>query len=239
MTIADINTLCRFLCDADTNSYTAANLLITINQAYEEVVSKLLLADGRWQFDDNNFTTFPIATTTLANSQPDYTFDNSHLKILRVEIKDVNGNYYKLDPFDIDDLERLGGANIATTEFYETDGRPLYYDKQGSSLVLYPAPDNGVSVTLSAGLKIYFQRTADVFTSAQVTTGTKQPGFASSFHPLLAYKAALPYCIKFKPERVSGINAKVVDLEAGLEKFYSKRDRDEKPTMTMRRIAFR
>ena len=69
MNISDIQTFTRFLCDADTVSYTAANLLITTNQAYEEVVSKILLCDGRWQFDDNNFTTFPIATTTLVNGQ--------------------------------------------------------------------------------------------------------------------------------------------------------------------------
>src|SRR3990167_4292414 len=196
-TIADINTWARFLSDSDTGSYTAANLLIAVYQAYEEVVSLLLRSDGRWQFDDNNFTTFPIATTTLVNSQPDYTFDTTHLKTLRVEIKDASGNFYQIEPIDIDDIQ--GG--IATTEFFETDGRPVYYDKQGSSLWLYPAPDNGVSVTLADGLKVYFQRTADIFTSAQVTTGTKQPGFASPFHMLLAYKAAKSYCVLYKPER--------------------------------------
>lgn len=242
MTIADINILARFLCDADTSSYTAANLLITINQAYERVVSKLLLADGRWQFDDNNFTTFPIATTTLVNSQPDYTFDNTYLRILRVEVMDKDGNYYLIDPIDLHDI---GG--IATTEYFETDGRPIYYDKQGASLVLYPAPDNGVSVTLASGLKVYFQRTADVFTSAQVTIGTKQPGFASPFHHILAYMAAVPYCIKYKPERLPAIYKEITDVmgdeatgrQGSLERFYSKRQKDERPIMTMKSISFR
>ena len=180
--IADINTFARFLCDADTTSYTAANLLITINQAYEEVVAKILNADGRWQWDDTNRTDLPIGTTTLVNGQQDYAFDTTHLKIIGVSVKDNSGNFYKLDPIDPNDI--TGDR----TEYLETAGRPLYYDKIGNSVFLYPKPDNGVSVTLAAGLKVYFQRTADIFTSEQVTTGTKVPGFASPFHMLLAYK---------------------------------------------------
>lgn len=239
MTISDINTWARFLSDSDTNSYTAANLLIAVNHAYEDVVGKVLNADGRWQFDDTNFTSFPIATTTLVNSQNDYTFDVSLLKILRVEVKDVDGNYYQLDPIDIDDIEKEAGYRVAVSEYYETDGRPLKYDVQGSSIVLYPAPDNGVSVTLSAGLKVYFQRTADIFTSAQVTTGTKVPGFASPYHMILAYRAAIPYCIKFKPERVAQLEQKAMQMESEMIQFYSKRDKDERPRMTMKSVSFR
>lgn len=235
MTIADINTFARFLCDADTTSYTAANLLITVNQAYEEVIVKILDADGRWQWDDTNRTDLPIGTTTLVNGQQDYAFDTTHLKILGVSVKDVNGNFYKLQPIDTDDI----GGDIDRTEFLETAGRPLYYDKIGNSVFLYPKPDNGISVTLVSGLKVYFQRTADLFTSAQVTTGTKNPGFASPFHMLLAYKAALPYCLNYKKDRVPGIVNEIAKLEKDLVKFYSKRDKDERVIMTTKRIKFR
>lgn len=240
MTIADINTLARFLCDADTNSYTAAPLLINVNQAYERVVSIILGCDGRWQFDDTNYSTFPIATTTLVNSQPDYQFDSTHLQIERVSVMDVNGTYYDLLPIDQSDIEG-DPAN-----FYTTDGRPVYYDKQGSSLVLYPAPDNGVSVTLAAGLKVYYKRTADVFTSAQVTAGTKVAGFASPFHSVLAYMAALPYCVKYKPERVVSIEREIVKVigdetrgtQGTLQRFYSKREKDERQIMTGKKISY-
>ena len=236
MTIADINTEARALVDADTTSYTAALLLIRVNTAYEKVVAKILGCDGRWQFDDTNYTSFPIATTTLVNSQPDYTFDTAHLKIERVEVMDANGNYYPLEPIDLDDL---GG--IAPTEFHETDGRPYYYDKQGNSLVLYPAPDNGVSVTLSAGLKVFFQRTADTFTSAQVSTGTKVPGFASPFHHVLAYMAALPYAMSYKKDRVPMILDEIKKVMGDeerkvtgtLEKFYGKRQKDERQILSV------
>ena len=233
-TIADIQTFTRFLCDADTTSYTAANLLITTNQAYEEVVAKILDADGRWQWDDTNRSDLPIGTTTLVNGQQDYAFDTTHLKILGVSVKDENGNFYTLDPIDSDDT-----APFDRAEYLETAGRPLFYDKLGNSIFLYPKPDNGVSVTLSAGLKVYFQRTADLFTSAQVTTGTKVPGFASPSHMLLAYKAALPYCMNYKKDRVPGIVNEIAKLEKDLVKFYSKRDKDERTVMKMKMIRFR
>lgn len=230
-TITDIQAEARALVDADSTSLTDAVLLRRVNMAYEDVVSKILGCDGRWQFDDTNYTTFPIATTTLVNSQADYTFDTTHLRILRVEVMDASGNYYQLEPIDIHDLE-----GIATTEFNKTDGRPVYYDKQGSSIVLYPAPDNGVSVTLALGLKVYFQRTADIFTSAQVTTGTKVPGFASPFHMILAYKAALPYALSYKKDRVAMLMSEIARLEKEMVKFYSKRQKDERQIMTMKSI---
>ena len=233
MTIADINTFARFLCDADSTSYTAANLLITINQAYEEVVAKILDADGRWQWDDTNRTDLPIGTTTLVNGQQDYAFDTTHLKILGVSVKDKDGVFIKLNPIDSDDM-----GDIDRSQFYPTSGLPGYYDKIGNSVFLYPAPDNGVSVTLSAGLKVYFQRTADLYTSAQVTTGTKVPGFASPFHMLLAYKAALPYCLNYKKDRIPGIVNEIAKLEKDLIKFYSKRDKEERAIMTPKRILY-
>lgn len=231
MNIADLNTLARFLSDSDSTSYSAANLLITINQAYEEVIAKILNADGRWQWDDSNRTDFPIATTTLVNSQPDYTFDVAQLKVLGVSVLDNLGNFYPLVPIDFEDIKFSG---VDPSEYYETDGRPAYYDKQGSSLVLHPAPDNGVSVTLAAGLKVFFQRTADLFTSAQVTTGTKVPGFASPFHMILAYKAAIPYCIKYKPERVASLEFKAQQMEADMIRFYTKREKDERNILAMK-----
>lgn len=233
MTIADINIWARNLCDADTDNYTAANLLIAVNNAYETVVGWILNADGRWQFDDHNFSTFPEATTTLVAGQRDYQFDSAQLRCLGASVKDVNGNLYKLQAFDPED------TSLDRAELLETSGQPLYYDVDGSSVVLYPAPDNGVSVTLTAGLKLYFQRTADVFTSAQVTTGTKQPGFASPFHMVLSYMAAIPYCIKNHPDRVNNYEREVMKYRAEIIQFYTKRNKEDRPRITTARISHR
>ncbi len=224
----------RFLLDGDSSNMPVAAstdpLVIALNHAYETVVGWILQADGRWQYDDNNFTTFPIATTTLVASQKDYTFDATQLRVLAVEVMDKNGKYYPLKPLDRTDIK---DKNFSITEYQSTAGQPAEYDLDGGSIVLYPAPDNGVSVTLAAGLKLYFQRTADVFTVAQIATGTKLPGFASTFHMILAYMSAVPFAMKHKPERVQGFETKVAQMRGELDKFYARRDKDETPTMSM------
>jgi hypothetical protein len=233
MNITDINLESRALCDADTTSYPAATLLRRVNQAYEEIVGKIIGLDGTWQFDDSNFSDLPIGVTTLVNSQNDYSFDSSMLEIERVEVKDKDGLWHLLSPVDKSQI------NEAMEEFYKTDGIPSCYDKQGASLFLYPAPDNGVSVTLASGLRVYFQRTASVFTSAEVTTGTKSPGFASPYHMLICYKSAIPYCMSYKKDRVALYEKKVIDLEKEMFKFYSRRERDVKTVIRPSGIAFR
>ena len=231
-TIADLNSEARALTDSDTTSYPAADLLRRINQAYEETVSLILNADGRWQFDDTNFTTFPIATTTLVAAQKDYAFDTAHLEIERVEIKDSGGIWQLLEPIDNSQI------GTAVDEAFKTDGLPLYYDKKGKSLILYPGPAEG-SVTLAAGLKVYFKRTADIFTAAQVTTGTKVPGFVSTYHYILSYKAALPYAMAYKRSRVPLILAEIARMERGLKEHYGRREQDRRKRLEPAGISFR
>ncbi len=225
MTIADINLEARALVDADSTSYSDATLLRRVNAAYEEVVGKLIALDRNWKFDDSNYTDLPIGTGTLANSQQDYAFSNTLLSIERVEVLDVSGNYNRLDYLDEQDIDG------ALSEYYETDGVPIKYALRGNSIFLYPAPATG-SVTMAAGLKVYFQRTADIFTAAQVTTGTKTPGFASPYHILLAYKAALPYALTYKKDRVPMLMSEIQRLEKEMFALASNKFRDKKSRMT-------
>ena len=227
MTIADLNSEARSLVDADSTSYIAADLLRRINAAYEEVVGLILGADGLWQFDDTNYTSFPIATTTLVAGQKDYTFNSAHLEIEGVSVLKADGIWSKLIP--IDDQHQIG---VDPAEFLKTDALPIYYDKQGRSLVLYPGPASG-DVTLAAGLKVFFKRTADLYTSAQVTTGTKEPGFASPYHVILSYMAALPYAQSYKKDRVPFINLKIQELKKGILEHYGRRELDRRKRMSM------
>ena len=223
----------RLLVDADSVSYANADLLRRLNTAYEEVVALILGVDGLWQFDDTNYTDFPIGTTTLVNSQQDYTFAATHLEIEGVSVLDKDGIWKKLRPIDDKQL------SVDPIEFQKTDGLPTYYDKQGRSILLYPAPDNGVSVTLASGLKVFFKRTADLFTQTQVDAASKEPGFASPFHVILAYKAALPYAQSYKKDRVPMIINEINRLEKGITKHYGRREQDRRKIMSMSGITFR
>ncbi len=233
MNILDIQTEARALVEATSTTYTDALLLIRVNNALEDVATKILEADGRWQWDDTNRTDFPTGLATLVASQSDYKLDTTYIRILGVSIKDVSGNWVKLEPIDFSDISG------DPAEFMKTAGQPQYYDVSGPSIVLYPAPDAGVTVTLASGLKVFAQRTADLFTSAEVSTGTKVAGFASPFHPLLSYKAALPYAQAYKPERVPFLQGEIMRMEKGLKEFYSHRDKDERQIMTMAGVRHR
>ena len=50
-------------------------------------------ATGNWQYDDNNNTDLPFATTNLVLGQRRYTLPSDALTIQRIEIKDENGNW--------------------------------------------------------------------------------------------------------------------------------------------------
>ena len=232
MTIADIVLELRAITDSDSTSFPDATVLRRVNAAYEKIIGKIISADGTWQFDDSNYTDLPIGTTTLVNAQQDYSFDSTMLEIERVEVKDVNGNYQLLNPLDKTDI------GVALTEYQKQNGMPNQYDKQGSSVFLYPAPATG-SVTLAAGLKIYFKRTASIYTSAEVTTGTKQPGFASPFHMYIVYEAAISFCLTYRVERVAWFEKKAMELEKACLEFYGRRERDVRHRMTMAPISHR
>lgn len=220
MIIADINQETRDLCDADTVSYPATTLLRRVNSALEECVGKIINIDGFWQFDDTNYTDLPTGTGTLVASQSSYSFAAEYLTILKVKAKDSSGNWHILTP--IDQAEDADALEDRLT----TDGLPTHYDKIGDSIKLFPAP-SAASTTLTSGLKVEFQRTASIFTSAEVTTGTKVPGIASPYHMLLAYKAALPYCMSYKKDRVALYLNEINRLEKEMLDYYARRPRDE------------
>ena len=242
MTIADINSEARALCDADSTSYTAADLLRRVNHAYEQVVGFIIGIDGRWQFDDTNYSDFPSGTYTLVNSQGKYSFNDKFLQLEEVQILSAGGKYEIITPIDQKQLQDYQPLS----ETYSADGKPIYYDKVADDTIeLFPAPDNGVSVTLAAGLKIKFKRTADLYTSAQVTTGTKVPGFASPFHVILAWMAARPYCAQYKKDLVPWLNTMIGDLTpqpSGMKKaildHYGRRNKDERSVFTNEVTAF-
>jgi hypothetical protein len=234
-TIADINLEARDLCDADTTSYPAATLLRRINQAYEQVVGWLIMADGTAQFDDTNYSDFPIGTYDLVDSQSVYSFNDKFLQVINVQVKDSNGDFSILKPIDQSEYS----DDMPLSEAFETAGIPEYYDKlSDDSIKLYPSPSSS-DVTLTAGLKIYFKRTADIYTSAEVTTGTKEPGFISTHHYILSYMAAVPYCMKYKKDRVTLYEKKIGEMKKELIELYSQKEKDTRKIMSMKQRLFK
>ena len=237
MNIADILTDIRDTCEGTSSTTLLDNttLLRRINIAYETVVSLIIRLDGKWQFDDANFTDFPIATTDLVDGQEDFTFDVSVLDVEGISILDNQGRFQKLNPIDV-----ISESGIDPSERYQDNGRPLEYDKQGSSINLYPTVA-AADVTLTGGLKVFFKRTADLYTSAQLTTGTKVPGFASPFHIIISRLASLPYCVAYKPKIVPFLQNEITEIMGDskrgitgkLAKHYGQREQDRRKIISM------
>lgn len=240
MTIANLQTFIRFLTHTDTTSLTNANLLILINQEYERIVGNIIseTAGAVWQFGDANYSAFPTYTMDLTNGTAAYQIDaltGTPLTIFGVEVLDNNGNYYPLVPITVREIEEKG---IAQSEWAPTSGRPEWYEKREHMVVLYPAPDNGVSVTLTAGLRIFFLRTADIYTSAQQTTGTKQPGFPAPWHDALAYAVAYIYAIRESLPNAPLLRVERDKREKELLDFISRRDHDTRKKIMMKKIEY-
>lgn len=218
-----------FLVSTDSSQYPLAHKLRNINLHYYDVVTDILGAQSNWEWDDTNKTDFPIGTTTLVAGQQDYSLPSNFLKLLRVEVKDANGDYQKLEQFDEEQIRGIG-----LTEFMKNDNMPLYYREIGNSIELYPAPA-AANVTLTAGLKVYYQRTQTEFT---ISDASVSPGFAAPFHRILSVGAAYDYAFVKGLAVAVPLKQKLEELRSGLKAYYSSRNREVRPRLRPRKYNY-
>ena len=224
-------------CDSDATSYPIASKVRNSNIGYEKLIGKILEADGDWQWDDTNYTNLPRGTGTLIEGQETYSFASEYLNIQMIEILDVSSpaRYRKIEPIDSLDLGGLSPEEYfgLTSAGNPQTGFPTHYDKLGDTIILYPAP-TATAVTLTAGLRVWFQRTADLFT---VTDTTQEPGIPSPYHFLIAIYASIPYCTKYHHERVAWLEKSWDEGIKNMIKFLGKREKDKRHIMTMKQIT--
>lgn len=209
---------------ASYSSYALADITRNINNAYLDTVAKIWNAAAGWQFDDSNQTSLPVGYTTMVHNQQDYELPSTAQRIARVEVRDAGGNFQLLKQIDIHDINWE-----AMSEFRNGSGMPEYYDLVGRSIMLYPTPASG-SVTLASGIAVYVDREPTLFTTASTTA---EPGFASPFHKILSYAAAIDFVQdKATQDRLVAMKAR---LEAGLTQFYSKRNIERKAAIRIKK----
>lgn len=182
----------NFLVGTDTTSYPLADQARAANIWIGKILGWIWEAQGAAEFDDPNYTDFPIATTTLVASQQDYTLPgatgsssvNTEAQLIGLSVLDVNSIWHPLQQINWDDYKGIDRA-----ELFKTAGLPLFYDWVGNSVFLYPAPASA-QCTLASGLKAYFTRAQDLLTASDTT---QQPPFASFAHEAVGVGMALEY----------------------------------------------
>jgi hypothetical protein len=210
---------------ANNNTYPIGDLTRDANRGLDMAVSMILGADGRWQFDSTNATDLPIGFTNIVSGQQDYSFDDEYLMLAKpLQVLHSDGvTWIELVPSDDNDL-------------ISSNGIPARYNKMGESFLLDPIPN----YSATNGLKAFFQRKIDYFTT---TDTTKEPGFAKHLHKFISLYCQASYA------RAKGL-AKLAQLEKDLmfytgnelnggndvgefKRFYSYREKDQEKRLTM------
>lgn len=229
MNISDINSFVTFRTGASTTDYSAANRLISTNRWLHKVITMILTAKDSWDFDDLNNTDYASATTNLVANQQDYTFPASLklIQIKRAEVTYDGSNWQRLTFFDNNDVNNPTDATSVGNTF--TTSKP-YADLDSNSIKLYPIP----TANVTAGLKIWFSREGNEFTSGEVTTGTKEPGFDEPFHIMIGLGMCYDYFASkpnLRDRAVDTLN-ELLDYEARLKQFYGSKNNTSQVTMS-------
>lgn len=207
-------------------AFATSDVVRWANRWYYKAVLEAWRSSSDWEFDDSNLTTDPIATQNLTNDTSDYALPTGSLKIKRIEILDNSSNWLVLKPII---QEQIG---VADTEFHETDGLPKFWRHLGRNRIrIYPAPDNGVSVTLTNGLRIYFLREVDEFTASDTT---QEPGLVEPFHHILSVGAAYDFAVANDMKQAAALRNELNVLFDELRAYYSGRNQALPPKIKPR-----
>lgn len=209
MTYETISDQIKFITGQDNLSTTDALRIINFAlDAYSDIYMK---ADGRWKFDPHTTLTNPIATTALVANQSQYELDTDFLQIDRVEVL-VNGVYKPLTPID-----RNEDKENSLTALYQTAGTPTYYDFDGNSIYLYPAP----SQSITSGLKVFHTRPVDYITALTETVSI--PRIHAEY---LAIHGAYQVSIRTNDQNRTQLQNQLLILENKVRDYFTVRDED-------------
>jgi hypothetical protein len=209
MNISQLDLDTDFLCGSTSATYTTTNKRRNHNIAYQNVACLIWESDG--SFDDANNTDTLVATRTLANASASYTIPTTALRIKSIEVKDSGGVFQRLRSIRQQDL------TVSPDNYLTGTGQPIEYTLEGTQIRLFPAPGTG-SVTMSSGMAIRLSRSVTEIPSSATTL---EPGFATPYHRILSYAAAIDFTQDENQRKF--LVAQKARLEAGLIRFYSKR----------------
>ncbi len=214
MTLGDLKSDVNFLCGSTSATYLNSDKVRNMNVAYGDVARLIWESDGTWAFDDKNNTDTPIAYRTIANASASYLIPTTALRVKQVEVKNANGDWFVMKPITLDEIQ------VSPEEYLTGVGMPIYYQLEGNEIRLFPTPGTGYT-TMSSGMAVRLSRAV---TDLGVSATSTVPGFATPFHRILSYAAAIDFTQD--PQQRQFLAIQKDRLEKGLTRFYGKRNED-------------
>lgn len=215
MNVTELDADTDFLCGSTSGTYSRTNKRRNQNIEYLRVATLIWESDGTWAFDDRNNTDTPIAYRTIANASGSYLIPTTALRIKNVEVKDNDGNWHVMKPITLDEM------HISPEEWLTGTGMPMYSMLEGNEIRLFPAPGTGYT-TMTSGMAVRLSRAV---TELDVSATSTVPGFATPFHRMLSYAAAIDFSQDSQQRQFLAVQRD--RLEKGLTRFYSKRNEDK------------
>lgn len=226
-TLSDIKTKARNLVNADSTSYTDAQLLIDLNQWNHKVATMILNAQDESDWDDPNHGDYPELTFSLTTNR-DYSIAVSEkvLKIKRLDVTYDGSTWYKAEPVDSSEMgDNYGNDTTLDAQFSKTEPK---YDYKYGAIWLYPKA-NATDVAAGAQARAQWERQIKEFTSSDLSTGTAVPGFDDPWHMMLAYGCALEHAIaRNMKDAKRDCSDTLQDYELRLKQHYSRKQLDRK-----------
>jgi hypothetical protein len=213
-----------------------------VNLAWDHYVYLAIKSSGTWQWDDSNHTDHPIIKTNLVDGQREYSFTTDEGSNLILDIERVfiipsasATEFQEIYPVDAQSDAVSSGITSETT----SEGVPYSYDKTGNVLFLDPIP----SYNKTSGLKVYINREASYFTTADTT---KKPGCPGIHHRYFALRAAYDYARRKNLAVAGSLRNEIQSFEGdeengvvgSIERYFARRSRDERKILTPKRELF-
>lgn len=208
---------------SETVTLPLAEFFRSANAYVKQAQTWIMQVQSTWKYDDSNQTDLPQATTDLVANQQDYSLKSVFKKIDKVEVLDGNGYYQPVFPITMEQIKEQG---YSVSEFYKNAGLPVFYLLEGRSIFLFPKP-SATDTTLTAGLKLYFNRDTVDFS---ITDTSTQPGFDVNYHRIVSVGASLDFATSRQMiNSVNILTPKLNSLKNDLQEFYSSRQTENKP----------
>jgi hypothetical protein len=216
----------RDLMRVDATQWPTSRIVNSVNNYLDTVTGYAIGADRRFQWDDSNHSKLPIGTTNLVANQSEYSFltdeqGNTILTLTRIDILDSNGKYRQLEIVDQTQIDK------ALDEALNPAGTVTQYDKIADNIIrLYPKP----AVSVTNGLKFYFQRTGSYFTALDTT---KAPGVAPLLHRGFVIAAAYDGALTLGLANLQPLSVELQKEEAKMKTYFADRNMDEVSRLTI------